>query len=202
MGQYSDLVPVLLFVVAFYVSGQDILLATGVLLVAATVQLVVQRVLQGRFERRQLWLYAVLMGLGGTTLVLQDKTFIQWKPTIIYWAMGGALFVGQVLGGERSPLQRMLGGQLELPAPVWRTLSFGWAAGFGVAGALNLWVAAEFSEATWVNFKLFGSLGLSLLFVLITVAYLGALGHLADPEEAREAGADGESGAAGSRGDA
>ena len=88
----------------------------------------------------------------------------------------------------------MLGEHLELPARVWANLNAGWSLGFLFAGALNLYVVYNYSEAVWVNFKLLGSLALSLLFALITIAYLGLLGHLKEPQEVSATAQDDASG--------
>lgn len=185
MGQFVDFIPVAAFFAAFYATGQDIFVATGVLLASATALLVWQRVSQGRLTRQQWILWAVLMAFGGLTLILQDKTFIQWKPTIVYWLLAAALLGGQFIG-EQNLLQRILGGQLTLPRHVWTRLNLGWAAGFAFAGALNLYVVYNFSEAFWVNFKLFGAFGISIGYALITIGYLAWLGLLAEPEAADE----------------
>lgn len=180
MGQYVDFIPVALFFVAFYATGQDIFIATGVLLVSATALLGWQRVHQGHLTRQQWILWGVLMGFGGLTLVLQDKTFIQWKPTIVYWLLALALLGGQFFG-EQNLLQRMLGHQLRLPRHVWTHLNLGWSLGFAIAGALNLWVVYNFSEAVWVNFKLFGAFAISIGYAAISIGYLAWLGLLEEP---------------------
>ncbi len=118
--------------------------------------------------------------LGGLTLVLRDATFIQWKPTVVNWILalvllGADLFVG------RNLLKSLLGQQLQVPDNVWRNLNFGWAAGFTLAGILNLYVAWNFSMEFWVTYKLIGGFGLTLLYIILTVVYLARLGHLKDP---------------------
>ena len=108
---------------------------------------------------------------------------IKWKPTGLYWAMALSFLVSQWLFG-RNLLKLMLGQQLQLPEPVWLRLSLAWVVFFALMGALNLWVAYSFSTDTWVNFKLFGGIGLMLLFTLVQGVYISR--HLPDDEIAKE----------------
>lgn len=112
------------------------------------------------------WLsLAIIVVFGGATLLLQDETFIKWKPTILYWVFAGSMaFAALVL--KKNPIKAMLGEQLTLPDPVWYKVNLSWVTFFMFMGALNLFVAFNFPTDTWVNFKLFGGMGLLLLFVL------------------------------------
>ena len=102
---------------------------------------------------------------GSLTLIFQDETFIKWKPTILYWVFAGSMaFAALVL--RKNPIKAMLGEQLTLPEPVWGKLNLAWIAFFTVMGVLNLIIAFNFPTDTWVNFKLFGGMGLMLVFVL------------------------------------
>ena len=101
----------------------------------------------------------------GVSKQFQSETFIKWKPSALYWAMGLALWLAPLLSGKNL-LKVLLGEQLQLPPKVWHRLNFAWIAFFGLMGVLNLWVAYSFSTDTWVNFKLFGGIGLMLLFTL------------------------------------
>ena len=148
-----------------------VLLAT-VVVVAASLAQVAWLKLRGRKVDLMLWVsLALVVVLGGLTLWFHSETFIKWKPTGLYWAMGLAFLVSQLVYG-RSLLKVMTGDQLSLPDPVWRRLSWAWAAFFAGMGVLNLWVAYNFSTDTWVNFKLFGGLGLVLVFSLAQGAYI------------------------------
>jgi intracellular septation protein len=113
---------------------------------------------------------AIIVVFGGLTLVLRDKTFIQWKPTVLYWLFG-AVLAGGALGG-RNLIRSMLSEQVQLPEPVWTRLNWSWVAFFAFMGAANLYVAYNFSESAWVNFKLFGGMGLMLAFVVAQAALL------------------------------
>jgi len=119
-----------------------------------------------------LWVsLALVVVLGGLTVWFHSETFIKWKPSALYWAMGLALWLSQLIFGKNL-LQALLGAQLKLPAKVWHRLNFAWVAFFATMGVLNLWVAYNFSTAAWVNFKLFGALGLMLVFTIAQGLYL------------------------------
>jgi len=90
---------------------------------------------------------------------------------VLYWVMGGALLVGQLVFGKNG-IQSLMGAQMTLPDAIWRKVNYSWIAFFAVMGVLNLWVAFNFPTATWVNFKLFGGLGLMLVFVLAQAVFL------------------------------
>jgi intracellular septation protein len=155
-----------------------VLLAT-VVVVLATLAQVVWLKARGKKVDMMLWIsLALVTVLGGLTVWLHSETFIKWKPTGLYWAMALSFLISQFLLG-RNLLKLMLGEQLQLPEPVWARLSLAWVAFFAAMGVINLWVAYNFSTDTWVNFKLFGGIGLMLLFTLGQGLYISK--HL--PEE-------------------
>lgn len=157
-----DLFPVILFFVAFQL--WDIYVATGVA-IAASIAQIGWLALRGRKIEPMLWAsLAIIVVFGGLTLALRDKTFIQWKPTVLYWLFASVL-AGGALGG-RNLIKAMLSNQLALPEPMWARLNWSWVAFFLLMGCANLYVAYNYSESTWVSFKLFGGMGLTLLFVL------------------------------------
>ena len=165
-----DFFPILLFFGAFKIWG--IFVATTVAIVATLLQLGWMRYRSGRTEPMQWLSLGVIVVFGGATLIAQDETFIKWKPTVLYWAMGGALLVGQVFF-RRNWLQSLMKSQMALPDQAWRVMLWSWCGFFAVMGVLNLWVAYHFDTDTWVNFKLFGGMGLMLVFVLAQAMYLG-----------------------------
>jgi len=165
-----DFFPIVLFFGAFKIWG--IFVATTVAIVATLLQLAWMRYRTGRTEPMQWLSLGVIVLFGGATLIAQDETFIKWKPTVLYWAMGGALLVGQVFF-RRNWLQSLMKNQMALPDHAWRVMLWSWCGFFAVMGALNLWVAYHFDTDTWVNFKLFGGMGLMLVFVLVQAMYLG-----------------------------
>ena len=148
-----------------------ILLATVVAIVATFGQ-VGWLIARGRKVDKMLWIsLAIIVVMGGATLWLRDPTFIKWKPTVLYWTFAGALLGADLLLG-RNLIRAMLAQQITLPDAVWTRLSLSWGAFFIAMGALNLYVAFNFSESIWVNFKVFGGMGLMLVFVLVQGMYL------------------------------
>jgi intracellular septation protein len=157
-----DLFPVILFFAAFQLWG--IYVATGVA-IAATFAQIGWLALRGKRIDAMLWAsLAIIVVFGGLTLALHDKTFIQWKPTVLYWLFAAVLAGGALV--RRNLIKAMMSKQIALPEPVWAKLNWSWVGFFAFMGAANLYVAYNFSESAWVNFKLFGGLGLMLLFVL------------------------------------
>ncbi len=164
-----DLFPVILFFAAYKLA--DIYVATGVA-IAATFAQVGWLKLRGRKVDTMLWAsLAIIVVFGGATLLLHDETFIKWKPTILYWLFAAVLAGGELFA-RRNLIRSLLGGQLQLPDHAWRTLNRSWAGFFAFMGAANLFVAYSFSTDAWVNFKLFGGIGLMVLFVLAQSMFL------------------------------
>jgi intracellular septation protein len=148
-----------------------VLLATVVVIIATMAQVAWLKA-RGRKVDTMLWVSLVLVVvLGGLTVYFHSDTFIKWKPSVLYWAMGLAFWLGPLMFGKNL-LRVLLGEQLDLPPKVWHRLNFAWVAFFAVMGFLNIWVAYTFSTDTWVNFKLFGSLGLMLVFTVAQGLYL------------------------------
>ncbi len=144
-------------------SVAPVLLATVVVMLATAAQ-VGWTLARGRKVETMLWVSLVLVvGLGAATVWFHSETFIKWKPTVLYGVMAAALALGQLLW-RRNLLRSLLGQQMKLPDAVWTQLNWAWAAFFACMGLLNLWVAYTFDTAVWVNFKLFGGMGLMLAF--------------------------------------
>jgi len=142
-----------------------ILLATVVVILATVAQIIWVRIRHGKVDK-MLWVSLVLVVVfGGLTLAFQNEAFIKWKPTILYWVFAASMtFSAFVL--KKNAIKAMLGEQLKLPEPVWARVNLSWIAFFLIMGVLNLVIAFNFSTDTWVNFKLFGGMGLMLVFVL------------------------------------
>ena len=148
-----------------------VLLATLVVMVATMAQILFL-LARGKKIDLMLWIsLALVVVLGGATVWFHSETFIKWKPSVLYWAMGLSFWISQTFF-RKNLLQAMMGAQLELPSGVWQRLNFAWIAFFALMGLLNLYVAYSFDTATWVNFKLFGGMGLMLVFTLAQGIYL------------------------------
>lgn len=160
-----EIFPVLLFFVAYLVSG-DIYLATGVTMVATVGQVIFGRLLFGKVDPMLWFTFALVMVLGAATLLLHDKRFIMWKPTALYWALALLLIVGPLLFKKNFLKLLFTKVALNMPEAVWSRLNAAWIAFLVAMGVINLYVAYSFPEPVWVNFKLFGATGLMFLFML------------------------------------
>ncbi len=174
-----DLFPVILFFIAFKFEG--IFVATAVA-IAATFAQIGWVWFRHRKVDPMLWTSLVIVTVfGGMTLLLHDEVFIKWKPTVLYWCFAVALTVSTLFFGKNL-IRSLLGAQMELPDPVWKTLNWSWVAFFVLMGLINLFVAFAMglSTDTWVNFKMFGGIGLTLVFALAQGIYLTR--HLKEKE--------------------
>ena len=165
-----DLFPVLLFFGAYSVTG-DIFTATATAIVATLLQ-VFYSLIRHRKVDTMLWIsFALIVILGGATLLFHNKTFIFWKPTALYWLFSAAL-IGFHQLKQVNLIQKLMGAQITLPNPIWKQLLQAWTVFFAAMGALNLLVvyfvtSGQLSEGSWVKFKVFGTLALTLIFVVI-----------------------------------
>ncbi len=158
-----DLFPVILFFAAYKFAG--IYVATGVAIAATFAQIGWVHFRHGKVDK-MLWVsLGLIVVFGGMTLLLRDPTFIKWKPTVLYWLFALVLLGSALLFGKNL-IRAMLEQQVSLPEPIWWRLNLAWVGFFAAMGALNLYVAYHFSEADWVNFKLFGGMGLMLGFIV------------------------------------
>ena len=165
-----------------------VLLAT-VVVIAATLAQVAWLALRRRKIDMMLWVsLGLVVVFGGATIWFHNETFIKWKPSVLYWVMGAAFWISSLLG--KNLLRLLLGEQLVLPDVVWQRLNVAWVGFFGLMGLLNIWVAYTFSTETWVNFKLFGGMGLMLAFVLAQALWLTR--HLPEEPAKQPAVAKGE----------
>ena len=160
-----DFLPVIAFFAGYKLSGDNIFVATGVLIAAVILQTAVQWLRHRKVSGMALVSAALVLVFGGLTLAIHDKVFIQWKVTIVNWLFASA-FLASHFFGDRPLIQRIMGENVTLARPLWLRLSWAWVAYFLAMGALNLYVAYNFAESVWVNFKLYGTIGLTLLFAL------------------------------------
>lgn len=165
----ADFFPILLFFGAYHL--YDIYVATAVAVVAALGQVGFEWFRHRRVPTMHWVTLGLLVVFGGLTLLLRDPTFIKWKPTVVNWLFAAAFLIVPLFS-SRTLIERMMGQAVTLPDFVWRRLNTAWALFFLASGALNLLVAYRFDEAVWVNFKLFGLMGLTLLFALAQGFYM------------------------------
>ena len=172
-----DLFPLLLFFAAY--KYYDIYTATAVAIVASFLQVGGYWLKRRRFETIHLVTLGVIIVFGGMTLALRDDTFIKWKPTIVYWIFA-VLILGSHLIGKKTIINRMMSGHITLPHHIWNRLNMSWGIFFLLVGTLNLYVAfyygPDLDEKTrtdmWVNFKVFGLLGLTFLFIVAQAIFM------------------------------
>lgn len=159
-----DFFPILAFFIAYKWGG--IYVATGIAMVASLGQVLWSRHKKGRFEMMPLITLFTILILGGATLLFKNESFIKWKPTVVYWVLA-LVFLGSQYFGQRKPImQRLAEDNIALPNFVWQRLNVSWVLFFLCMGVLNLYVANQFDTDTWVNFKLFGTLLCTLIFII------------------------------------
>ena len=180
-----DLFPIILFFIAFKFG--DIYSATIVAMVATIGQILWVYYRHRKIDAMQWVSLVMIMVFGSLTIFLHDKTFIQLKPTALYWLFSGALLIS-ALFFQKNWIQVLMGKQITLKErkakSVWHQLNIAWAIFFFLMGALNLYVAFEYSEETWVNFKLFGTLGGTIVFAILQSLYMAK--YLKQPQAQEE----------------
>lgn len=183
-----DLFPVVLFFIAFKM--YDLYVATAVIIVATMLQVGYMYLKHKRVEKMHIITLLLIVVLGGLTLVLQDEAFIKWKPTLVNWGFA-LVFLGSHYIGSKPIIERMMSQAISLPDEIWIRLSWLWIAFFMISGITNLWVAFTFDTDTWVNFKLFGLMGMTLVFIIIQGLYISQYIQESDSEAEAEALVDG-----------
>ncbi len=183
MKLFFDFLPIVLFFIAYKFAGGDytfngeiyhvegIYAATAVMIVVSLLQVSYSWLMHRKVERAHLITLVLVVMLGGATLWLQNPDFIMWKPTAVNWLFA-LVFIGAQLFTDKTLLERMMADHIQLPTQVWSRLNIAWILFFIVSGLANIYVAYNFEEATWVNFKLFGMLGLTIVFVIAQSIYL------------------------------
>jgi intracellular septation protein len=139
--------------------------ATAAIMVAIVLQIAYQWLRHRKVNKMLLISGALVLVFGSITLALRNPLFIQWKVTVVNWLFAAA-FLGSQLFGTKTFTERMMGHAVELEPRLWRQLNTLWVANFAVIGALNLYVMYNFDEQTWVYFKTWGMIGLSLLMAV------------------------------------
>lgn len=158
-----DLFPVILFFIAFKFFG--IFTATAVAIAATIAQIIYCKIRHGKVEKMLLVSGAIIGVLGGVTLLLHDKTYIMWKPTVLYWILAAVLLISKPFF-KKNFIQQMMAKMIDAPTTIWNRLNLVWAIFLILLGFLNLYVAFNYDENTWVNFKLFGVTAIMFIFII------------------------------------
>lgn len=198
-----DLFPIILFFVAFKVTGNNpdqaaavaasigyhvdikqlpILVATAVAIFATFAQIGWVHFRHGKVDT-MLWVsLAIIIVFGGATLLFHDDTFIKWKPTVLYWLFASTLFISATIFKKNLIRTMMQKQDISLPEWIWGKLNLSWMLFFAIMGFANLYVAFNYSTDAWVNFKLFGTLGLMVVFMLAQGLFLAKHMEVKDEE--------------------
>lgn len=172
-----DLFPIILFFTVYKLYG--FFPATTVAILASLIQIGLIWLKKRRIERMYLITCGLIVVLGGTSIILQNELFFQWKPTAINWLFA-LTFIGSHFIGNKPIIQRMMEKNVSLPKLIWKRLNISWIIFFIVMGIANIYVVYHFDMNTWVNFKLFGVLGLTLVFIVLQAIYLTRHADLED----------------------
>lgn len=185
MKAFTDLFPVLLFFVAYFVAkkivgeSEAMYWATGIALAVSVAHIAWLLIRRQPISKMQ-WINVGIIGvMGSLTLIFHDKRFILVKPTVLYWFFALALLLAPVFSGKNL-LKSFMEAQMKLPEPIWKRLNLAWALFFVMLGCINLLVAFNFSETIWVNFKLFGATAIMAVFAIAQGLWLSK--HIIDEE--------------------
>ncbi|WP_434940496.1 septation protein A [Shewanella sp. HL-SH8] len=177
MKQLLDFLPLVIFFAVYKFA--DIYTATGVLIAATAVQLMVTYLLYKQVEKMHLITFAMVTVFGSLTLFFHDDAFIKWKVTIVYGLFAVGLGVSQLMG--KSALKSMLGKEMVVQDKIWAQVTWYWVSFFIICGIVNIYVAFSLPLEIWVNFKVFGLTALTLINTVVTVVYL--FKHMENPPE-------------------
>lgn len=169
-----DFFPLVAFLIAFYYPEdreQGIYLAIQVLIIASAIQIIIYWLITRKFEKMHVITLVLTVILGGATLLLKDVRFIKWKPTAVNWVFA-LVFLGSQFIGKKPIIRRMMDHAISVPDEIWTKLNIGWVVFFIFSGIANLYVVYNFSTEFWVNFKVYGLLGLTFIFAIAQAMYM------------------------------
>ena len=170
MQFFFDLLPIFLFFLTYQVYN-NLILATTVAIVTTSFQVIWFRWKHGKFGKVNVISFFSILVLGSATILLKNELFIKWKPTVVYWILG-ALLLSSHFFGKTPIIKRVAEHTFELPNHTWKQLNISWCIFFTTMGFLNLYVIYHYDTKTWVNFKMFGTLGLTLTFIIIQLCFI------------------------------
>jgi len=163
-----EFLPLIVFFLTY--KWGNIYLATITAIISAALHVLWGKWHSGRFEKIPLITLLFISILGGATLFFKNPLFIKWKPTVVYWILS-LFFVGSLFTAE-TLLQKMMGKNIHLPTTIWRKLTIAWGIFFTSLGFLNIYVMYNYDTDTWVHFKLFGTLALTIIFFIVQGFYI------------------------------
>lgn len=181
-----DFFPILLFFITFKLSGDPgtaIIYATEVMIIATFVQVSISWFRHRKIEKMHLITLGLIVVFGGATILLEDEIYIKWKPTVVNWLFALAFLVTHFIN-SKTLVERMMGKAITLPKMVWKQLNMAWILFFIIMGFINLYVIYNFDTDTWVNFKLFGLMGLTFVFVIAQAFFLAK--YIEQPDKTPE----------------
>ena len=180
MQAFYDFFPIIAFGIFYYFFG--IYVATAAAMVASAIQLIITWLKHKKLDKIQTVTFVLIFVLGGATIIFHNPLFIKWKPSVIYWLFG-VLLIGNQWMSKKPFLKNMLESKIKLPESVWAKLTWMWAVFFLAMGCANTFVAYLYSTKIWVYFKVFGTLGFTLAFVVIQAFYLAK--YIEEPQADR-----------------
>jgi intracellular septation protein len=195
MKQLLEFFPLVLFFGTYQLSGETLSIgdwshtfdgifsATAVLMISSIFVWAIGSLMSRANDKRLMWMALAVVIFGSATLILRDQRFIQWKPTVFHWGLA-VIFMASQFFGEKNLPQRFMGQQLKLPSRVWGRLNALCIGNFALVGTLNIVVAYRFEEAFWVSYKLYSSVGFTLLLMVLTVVLV--MPHLKDQDTAED----------------
>lgn len=169
MKAVFEFIVVILFFITFVVT-KNIIWATSIAVAAGILQAMYCWLKHRKMQTMQWVSLLLVVVFGGATIISHNEHFIMWKPSVLFWLMAVALGGAQLMG--KNILKAAIGKEISLPPNVWLRLTIAWIVFLTFLGALNLWVAYHYTIAQWVNYKLFGSMGLLFVFVVVQTLYL------------------------------
>ncbi|WP_298717400.1 septation protein A [uncultured Oceanisphaera sp.] len=169
MKQFAEFIPLIIFFVVY--KAVDIYAATGALMATTCIQMLLVWLKHKKLEKMHLITLVLVLFFGGLTMFFQDDAFIKWKVTAVNGLFAIGLLVSRY-GFRKNLIKQMLGKEMTVPDSIWDKANLAWVGFFSFCGALNVYVAFNLSQEFWVNFKVFGLLGLTLLFTFATALYL------------------------------
>ena len=156
------------------------IIATVILMIGTIIQVGFNWFRHRKIEKMHIAVLVMALVFGGATIYFREPAYLIWKVTLANWLFG-IVFLASHFIGDTPLVKRMMQNAIELPEIVWQRLSYMWIGFFFALGLINLFVAETVDFDTWVDFKLFGLLGLTIVFVVVQSVYLAR--HIKEVKE-------------------